>query len=118
MSMSVSSERSDEVGVLGGEERVEEQVDEAILEKIVEWEFESQPSRDSFTPRRLTASATHREGRRVKGSEASHDCTVDSLILNYANLTRHARHVPFIPSFPTAHKPHYTSFPLETPPRG
>src|SRR6266581_1940942 len=82
MSMSVSSERSDEVGVLGGEESVE-QVHEAILEKVVEWEFESQPSRDSFIARRLTASATHCEGRRVKGSEACHDC---------------------IPSFPTAHK--------------
>jgi len=83
MPMSVSSERSDEVGVLGGEESVEEQVHEAILEKVVEWEFESQPSRDSFIARQLTASATHCEGRRVKGSEACHDCTVDSLILNY-----------------------------------
>ena len=81
MSVSVSSERSDKVGVLGGEESVEEQVDEAILEKIVEWEFESQASRDSFIPRRLTASATHCKGRRVKGSEACHDCTVDSLII-------------------------------------
>jgi len=75
MSVSVSSERSDGVGVLGGEESVEEQVDEAILEKIVEWGLKGQPSRDSFIPRRLTASATHCEGRRVKGSEACHDCT-------------------------------------------
>jgi hypothetical protein len=36
MSVSVSSERSDDVGVLGGEECVEEYADEAILEKMVE----------------------------------------------------------------------------------
>ena len=45
MSVSVSSERSDKVGVLGGEESVEEQVDDAILEKIVEWGLKGQPSR-------------------------------------------------------------------------
>ena len=57
MSVSVSSERSDEVGVLGDEESVE-QVDEAILEKIVECGLKGQPSRESFIPRQRTASAT------------------------------------------------------------
>ena len=50
MSVSVSSERSDEAGVLGGEESVEEQVDEAILKKIVEWGVErSTQSRIIYT---------------------------------------------------------------------
>lgn len=76
MSVSVSSERSEEIGVLGGEESVEEQIDEAILEKFVEGGLkEGQPSHDSFIPRRLTAAATQCEGRRVKWNEACHDCT-------------------------------------------
>jgi len=75
MSLTVSTERSDEVGVLGCKESVEEQVDEAILEKFVEWGLKGQPNRDSFIARRLTASATHCEGRRVKGSEACYHCT-------------------------------------------
>jgi len=48
--LSVSTERSDEVGVLGCEESVEEQVDEAILEKIVEWGLKGQPKRLIYTP--------------------------------------------------------------------
>ena len=70
MSVSVSSERSDDVGVLGGEESVEEYADEAILEKMVEWGSKGQ--RDSFIPRRLSTSAKPCEGRRVKESEAYH----------------------------------------------
>ena len=69
MSVSVSSEKCDEVGVLGGEENVEEHVDEAILEKVVGWGLKGRPSRDSFIARRLMASAKHCEGRRVKESE-------------------------------------------------
>lgn len=72
--MSVSSEKCDEVGVLGGEESVEH-VDEAILKRMVGWGLKGQPNRDSFIPRRLTASAKHCEGRRVKESEVYH-CTV------------------------------------------
>jgi len=50
MSVSVSSERSDKVGVRGGEESVEEQVDEAILEKIVEWGLKFEKSTQSRPP--------------------------------------------------------------------